>query len=282
MRLDEVRAFVPDGLSPAARAVYEAEIAAAWETYRRLTDILREDTLRIMGELRHLSPNASEKRRKKVAREAEKKAIETARYVIPVAAFTSMVHTVSGIVLHRLNRMMRTGDTPARERGDRHRDGGRGARPSIPTSSNAWAKGRSPRSRSSSRACAVAARRRCRGRASSIARLGSRISLLVDYTARGPETTADAVRAVLGREPRGALSDAEALELRLEPVAEPLPARDLEPRRALAADPRPAPLDLHVPEEALAHRGQPGPAPPHGPGLAAAPDPHRHAGGPTT
>ena len=47
-----------------------------------------------------------------MAREAEKKAIELARYVIPVAAFTSMVHTVSGIVLHRLYRMMRTGDTP--------------------------------------------------------------------------------------------------------------------------------------------------------------------------
>src|SRR6266487_4408501 len=51
-------------------------------------------------------------RRTKVQREAEKKAIETARYVIPVAAFTSMVHTVSGIVLHRLWRMMRTGDAP--------------------------------------------------------------------------------------------------------------------------------------------------------------------------
>ena len=37
-------------------------------------------------------------------------AIEIARYVIPVAAFTSMVHTVSGIVLHRLHRMMLTGD----------------------------------------------------------------------------------------------------------------------------------------------------------------------------
>ncbi|HET9362415.1 MAG TPA: FAD-dependent thymidylate synthase, partial [Vicinamibacterales bacterium] len=36
----------------------------------------------------------------------------TARYVIPIGAFTSMVHTVSGIVLHRLHRMMNTGDAP--------------------------------------------------------------------------------------------------------------------------------------------------------------------------
>src|SRR4029450_12768941 len=47
-----------------------------------------------------------------VEREAEKKAIWTARYVIPIGAFTSMVHTVSGIVLHRLYRMLNAGDVP--------------------------------------------------------------------------------------------------------------------------------------------------------------------------
>ena len=51
-------------------------------------------------------------RLKGVEREAEKKAIETARYVVPIAAFTSMVHTVSGLVLHRLHRMLSAGDTP--------------------------------------------------------------------------------------------------------------------------------------------------------------------------
>ena len=116
VRLDEARALVPEGLSGEARAVYEGAVEAAWESYRRLTQLLKQDTLRILSELRHLTPNASDKRRKKVEREAEKKAIETARYVIPVAAFTSMVHTVSGIVLHRLHRMMRTGDAPAETR----------------------------------------------------------------------------------------------------------------------------------------------------------------------
>ena len=113
VRLDEIRAHVPAGLAPEARAVYESAVEDAWEAYRRLTALLKDDTHRILSDLRHLTPNASEKRRKKVAREAEKKAIETARYVIPVAAFTSMVHTLSGIVLHRLHRMMRTGDAPA-------------------------------------------------------------------------------------------------------------------------------------------------------------------------
>src|SRR5438093_12423438 len=112
VRLDEVSAFVPEGLGPTAREVYEEGIAAAWAAYRSLSQILKEDTAKILGDLRHLGPGASEKRRKKVAREAEKKAIELARYVIPVAAFTSMVHTISGIVLHRLHRMMRTGAAP--------------------------------------------------------------------------------------------------------------------------------------------------------------------------
>jgi thymidylate synthase ThyX len=62
--------------------------------------------------LRYVTPRASAERLKAIEREAEKKAIETARYVIPIAAFTSMVHTVSGITLHRLRRMAAAGDAP--------------------------------------------------------------------------------------------------------------------------------------------------------------------------
>src|SRR5207237_7373786 len=48
VRLDEVRAFVPEGLAPQARSVYEAAIVSAWEAYRRLATILGQDTLRIL------------------------------------------------------------------------------------------------------------------------------------------------------------------------------------------------------------------------------------------
>jgi thymidylate synthase ThyX len=214
VRLDEARGFVPAGLSEAAREVYEDEVAAAWETYRRLSTVLGEDTLRIMGELRHLSPRASEKRRKKVAREAEKKAIETARYVIPVAAFTSMVHTVSGIVLHRLYRMMRSGDTP-RENVAVVTAMVEAVRAIDPDFFARVGEGPLPED------AVVEARLGLRGdgdaEAARIdARLGSRTALLVDFTARGPETTAEAVRSVLGRSAE-ALPDAEALELCLDP-----------------------------------------------------------------
>ena len=39
------------------------------------------------------------RRVQKVERQSEKRAIEVARYVLPVAALTTMVHTISGIVL---------------------------------------------------------------------------------------------------------------------------------------------------------------------------------------
>ena len=207
---------MPPGLSAAAREVYEAELGAAWEAYRTLSAILKEDTHRILSEIRYLTPNASEKRRKKVAREAEKKAIELARYVIPVAAFTSMVHTLSGIVLHRLRRMMRTGDVPDGGRGRGHGHGRPRPRASIPL----LREGRRgpPRGRAGRRsALARAAAADGDARAARLdAQLGARTSLLVDYTARGPETTAEAVRTVLGASP-DTLPDAEALARVLDP-----------------------------------------------------------------
>ncbi len=215
VRLDEARVHVPGGLSPEARAVYEGAVEAAWESYRRLTQLLRVDTLRILTGLRHVGPKASEKRRRKVEREAEKKAIEIARYVIPVAAFTSMVHTVSGIVLHRLHRMMRTGDAPAETRAVveamvalvRERDPlfferiGQG-----PLAEAEVVEARLPRLEQDGDAEA----------ARIDARLGGRVSLLVDHMARAEETTAEAVRAVLGASP-ARLGDEEALERLLDP-----------------------------------------------------------------
>src|SRR6185503_1589187 len=51
VRLDEVRAFVPEGLAGDARALYEAAVVDAWGAYRRLSEILQQDTLRILGEI---------------------------------------------------------------------------------------------------------------------------------------------------------------------------------------------------------------------------------------
>lgn len=215
VRLDEPRAYVPKELDAAQRALFEEAVLDAWAAYRRLNELLLPDTLRICSELRHLSANASEKRRRRAAREAEKKAIEVARYVIPVAAFTSMVHTVSGIVLHRMQRMMRSGDTPRESAAvvgamvERVREldpaffervgGG-------PLGPDEIVEARLPRLAGGGDAAA----------AELDARLGRRTSLLVDFTPGAEATAAGAVRAVLGAVP-ASLGDDQALELALDP-----------------------------------------------------------------
>ena len=111
VKLKEPRAFIPP-LSGSALDVYEAAVLRAWDRYAELSALLKDDALAILKELRYVRPTTNPDRLKQIERDAEKRAIETARYVIPIAAFTSMVHTVSGIVLHRLQRMIHTGDTP--------------------------------------------------------------------------------------------------------------------------------------------------------------------------
>ena len=111
VKLKEPRAFVPP-ICGEARDIYEAAIVRAWDRYAELSALLKDDALAILKDLRYVRPTTNPERLKQIDKDAEKRAIETARYVIPIAAFTSMVHTVSGIVLHRLYRMVNTSDTP--------------------------------------------------------------------------------------------------------------------------------------------------------------------------
>ena len=111
VKLKEPRAFVPP-ICGEARDIYEAAIVRAWDRYAELSALLRDDALAILRDLRYVRPTTNPERLKQIEKDADKRAIETARYVIPIAAFTSMVHTVSGIVLHRLHRMVNTSDTP--------------------------------------------------------------------------------------------------------------------------------------------------------------------------
>jgi thymidylate synthase ThyX len=111
VKLREPRAWVPP-IDGEARGVYEAAVVRAWDRYAELSALLKDDALAILRELRYVRPTTDPKRLERIEKDADKRAIETARYVIPIGAFTSMVHTVSGIVLHRLHRMMHTGDAP--------------------------------------------------------------------------------------------------------------------------------------------------------------------------
>jgi len=119
VRLDRAQAYVPgDGraFGAAERAIYEKAVARAWEHYRELTHLLEPTAREILSDIWHISTMSHPKRLQRVERQSEKRAIEVARYVLPVAAFTTMVHTISGIVLHRLYRMQAASDTPSEAR----------------------------------------------------------------------------------------------------------------------------------------------------------------------
>ncbi len=119
VRMDRVQAYVPPldlYFNAATKEVYEHAITRAWNYYRELSALLLNDTRAILGDIWKIGPNSNPKHIQKIERSAEKRAIEIARYVLPVAAFTTMVHTISGIVLHRLWRMTAASDTPSETR----------------------------------------------------------------------------------------------------------------------------------------------------------------------
>jgi len=116
VRLDRAHAYVPPVdlyFNQQCREIYEQAIARAWNYYRELSALLIGDARAILNDIWHVSSMSNPKRLQKIERSAEKRAIEIARYVLPVAAFTTMVHTISGIVLHRLWRMSSASDTPS-------------------------------------------------------------------------------------------------------------------------------------------------------------------------
>jgi len=119
VRMDRTQAYVPQVslfFNAESRAIYERAIARAWSYYRELSSLLLPQSREILLDIWHVGPMSHPKRLQKIERSAEKRAIEIARYVLPVAAFTTMVHTVSGIVLHRLWRMCAASDTPSEAR----------------------------------------------------------------------------------------------------------------------------------------------------------------------
>lgn len=220
VRMDAVQAFVPP-LAGEARQVYEAAVKRAWDSYRELSDLLRPETHSVLSDIWRLDQDAHERRHKKVERQAEKKAIEIARYVLPVAAFTAMVHTLSGITLHRLWRMQRSGDTPHEaslvvgEMVERVKEVDPafferiGKDPLDDEQIPEW-----PFLEASRNGSGTSVRR---ASADFDAQLDGRVSCLIDYSANAERVVAQAVRAVLGKT-EAELNDDEALDLLLNPA----------------------------------------------------------------
>src|ERR1700719_1467879 len=218
VRLDRAQAYVPPVslfFDENSRNIYENALSRAWAYYRELCALLTPDARNILGGIWHIGPMSHPKRILKIERSAEKRAIEIARYVLPVAAFTTMVHTVSGIVLHRLWRMCSASDTPSEARaviGDmvaqvRQLDPqffdrfGTSPLEELPE----WKDFASIKSEADAFADEFDAK------------LSGKTSRLVDYSPNAPRVMAESYRAVVGL-PESACTDTEALDRLLNPA----------------------------------------------------------------
>jgi thymidylate synthase ThyX len=224
VRLDRAQAYVPPDsaeFGAEERAIYERAIARAWDAYRELTSVLMPTARGILGDIWHLSEFSHAKRVQKVERAAEKRAIEVARYVLPVAAFTTMVHTLSGIVLHRLWRMQAACDTPSESRlviGEmvarvRNLDAGffdRFDNSPLEEAPEFASEDTAERVRTDGVAFAR----------EFDTRLDGRTSKLLDYSANAPRVAAESFRAVLGLS-EAACPDPEAIDRLLNPARNP-------------------------------------------------------------
>ena len=220
VRLDRAQAYVPEQsaqFGQIEREIYERAIARAWAHYRELSRVLEPEAKAILGDIWHIGPMSHPRRIEKIKRGAEKRAIEIARYVLPVAAFTTMVHTLSGIVLHRLCKMQAASDTPAEARAIvqamvnciRQEDPQFFDRfPTEPMDDLPEWKAAKPAESGEAFA------------AEFDASLAGRTSKLIDYSQHAIQVTAQAYRAVLGITEREC-SDSEAIERLLNPSRNP-------------------------------------------------------------
>ena len=218
VRLDHPQAYVPQTslfFDETARHIYEEAILRAWAYYRELSALLVPDAREILSDIWHIGPMSHPKRIQKIERSSEKRSIEVARYVLPIAAFTTMVHTVSGIVLHRLWRMCNASDTPSEARaiiGEmvalvRQQDSqffdrfGTAPLEELPE----WKDVTPTRVHADEFAREFDAK------------LEGKTSRLIDYSANAPRVIADSYRAVVGL-PESACGDDEAIDRLLNPA----------------------------------------------------------------
>jgi thymidylate synthase ThyX len=208
-------AHVPPALAGDDRAIYERALFEGWRAYRDLCELLRPVVSERLGALWNLGTRRSKSFRRSIERDVEKRAIETARYVVPVACHTAMVHTISGIVLHRLRRMTEASDAPdeARALVERMVACVEEVDPEFFAHVGAGALDGDVLPESIASLPGPASER---WREEFDASLGSGAAQLVAYTPDGPRRVADAVRDVLGRS-AAELDDARALAAVLDP-----------------------------------------------------------------
>jgi len=220
VEMSAIRARVPQGLSPEAQAVYEGALRDAWAGYASLGSRLLETTRKRWAPLARVKGQDE----KEAEREAGKKAIETARYLLPIAAHTTLYHSVGLLDLARYAQMAGSPDCPEESRevvGQmlallRQQD------PEL--ASRLLPQELEPQSRPEGfiKPCQDLGPGDALAKEFDAALGGDdRLSALVDCTPKAEAVVAQALREVLGL-PAAAMQDKDALGLLLNPARNPL------------------------------------------------------------
>ncbi|MCK5689304.1 FAD-dependent thymidylate synthase [Myxococcota bacterium] len=104
-------AYIPE-LSSEQLKIYQAAIQDQMGTYEELREILQGS---VEDEYFKIFP-ARKKAIKKYRGSIRKKTQEVARYVLPLATFAHLYHTVSGLTLHRYSKLRHMADVPSEAR----------------------------------------------------------------------------------------------------------------------------------------------------------------------
>lgn len=91
-----------------AANLYKEAYFEAFKSYKRLSELLIEDNFKLLSQLGKIKGQTE----KEIQIESEKKAIENARYVLPICSATTLYHTISAITLQRYIRLVNACDTP--------------------------------------------------------------------------------------------------------------------------------------------------------------------------
>ncbi|UCF66147.1 MAG: FAD-dependent thymidylate synthase [Acidobacteriota bacterium] len=210
------QAVVPE-LGPPAQQIYEQTLELQQDAYYELTRMLVPVAQKIFFAVFPARQRQPDKWRREIRRKAQ----EAARYVLPVATWARLYHTVSALTLLRYHRAARQFDVPT-EIGliveamiDRvlAKDSSYRLLIEAPLPLDV-----SCEARTFERLGGVVDPRRAERFAREFdAQLDGRVSRLVGYSNRAEQIVAQAVREVLGS-PRATLSDDDAIALAADPA----------------------------------------------------------------
>lgn len=215
-------------LDQKARAIYENTVQRQFEAYQQLTQsLMRPVSAEYFERFKGRAKNPEEK---KTQDSLKKRCMEVARYVLPIATFTYLYHTVSGITLLRYYRMCREWDTSTEQTlvvqamveellkvAPDYRTLLEEPLPLEETAEHRFyqARGHHPNPQAQEEFIHAFD-----------VDLEGRVSVLVDYKINNEKLLADSVREVLGI-PRTELRDDDAIDLVLDPAKNSLLGENL-------------------------------------------------------